>query len=114
MANRPAEIFSRRALLVLLILCSVVPPVFYYRHAETPLYNTRFYGFHPMEVLLLLWFGHSTAYLPLLFLAGLVLSVLRPASANGVLVICTSIFILSLLFHLILTYYLISLMALHI
>ena len=97
-------------LLLLLIVCSAVQPFFHYRFVDTPLYNHRLVGgFHPMEILMLRQCGQATVYLPLLFALGLVVSAFRPVATSTVLVICTSIFIVSLLFHLLLAFFVITL-----
>jgi hypothetical protein len=102
--------WRRRLLLILLIACAAVPPFFHYQLVDKSLYNTPHVGgLHSMEIWWLLEFGRSTIYLPLLFLAGLVASAVRPTSTSTVLVISTSIFILSLLFHLMLAFAVISL-----
>src|SRR2546429_654424 len=105
-----AEIWRRRVLFLLLIVCAAVPPFFHYRLVDTPLYNHRFVGgLHPTEILMLRQFGQATVYLPLLFIGALLASVFRPHSTSTLLVICTSIFILSLLFHLLLAFVVITL-----
>lgn len=97
----PAQIWRRRFLLVVLVLCSAIPPFLHYRMLDAPLDNVRFAGgLHPSEILELRQFGRLTAYVPLLFVLALLLSAFRPHSTSTVLAIGTAIFIASLLVHL--------------
>ena len=96
-------------LLLLLTVCSALPPFLHYRLVDTPLYNHRFGGLHPTEILMLRLFGQATVYLPFLFAVALVVSAFRPVSTSTVLVICTVVFIVSLLFHLLLAFFVITL-----